>query len=83
MEELAFLRGAGSTKAQSRCIHENGTKMARIDRKLTESGTNCQKVLLCTKTTSDDVRSLALVKTLLCNKFGTYQPYVTPVTSQV
>ena len=43
---------------KSRCIHENGTKMARIDRKLTESGTNCLKVLLYTKTTSDDVRSL-------------------------
>ena len=38
-EELAFLRGAGSTKAQSRCIHVKWNQNGTTVRKLSENGT--------------------------------------------
>ena len=56
----------------SRCIHENGTKMAREPENCQKVARDCHRALYCPKTTCDDVRSVVLVETLLYSEFGTY-----------
>ena len=57
---------------ESRCIHENGTKMAREPENCQKVARDCHRAFYCPKTTCDDVRSVVLVETLLYNEFGTY-----------